>query len=70
MPDVISREEGEGRSEEVGEEGEWVGGEGEWVGGEEEWVGGEGEWVGENPIEEVEEGTGVQLLSCITKKSR
>ena len=56
MPDVISREEGEGAREEVGEEGEEVGE--------------EGEWVGENPIEEVEEGTGVQLLSCITKKSR
>jgi len=56
VPDVISREEGEGAREEVGEEGEWVGG--------------EGEWVGESPNEKVEEGTGVQLLSCITKKSR
>ena len=42
MPDVISRKEGEGAREEVGE----------------------------NPIEKVEEGTGVQLLSCIIKKSR
>ena len=32
-------------------------------------MGEEGDGVGENPNEKVEEGTGVQLRSCKTKKS-